>query len=84
MEVIAELKYGQPELYCKSCGALIPDNNDRRDMGEGSWRPSLLACAFCATLAGGKLPPVKRRPAKLRELELKGQQRFDVPVLRIT
>lgn len=74
----------QPEMYCKTCGALIPDNRDRRDMGEGAREPSLLGCKFCAIRAGGKMPPGRLPRLKLKDLEKAGQEVFDVPVLRIT
>lgn len=81
--MIDQTSYSQPEMYCKTCGALIPDSNDRRDMGEGYSKPSLLGCRFCCLDAGGKLPKVSYGRPKLRELESKGQERFNVPVLVI-
>lgn len=66
----------QPEMYCKGCGALIPDNLDRRNMGESSKLPSLLACKSCAVAAGGKIPSARLPRMNRKEMQAAGQESF--------
>lgn len=73
----------QPEMYCKKCGALIPDNNDRLNMGEGRKKPSLLACKECAIMAGGHVDVKFRGRVSLKDLEKFGQEPISAPAIFI-